>query len=73
MIREGNCYDNAAMESFFHSLKTEWTDHCHYESRSQAKLSIFEYIEMFYNTKRRHSYTNEMAPLQFEELHAKAA
>lgn len=64
----GNCYDNAAMESFFHSLKTEWVDHYHYPTREQAKGSVFEYIEIFYNRKRRHSYVNQMAPMQFEAL-----
>jgi len=73
MSRKGNCYDNAAMESFFHSLKTEWVGHQKYDTRSQAKSSIFYYIEMFYNRKRRHSYVDHMAPMQFEELHAKAA
>jgi len=72
MSLKGNCYDNAAMDSFFHSLKAEWTNHFNYESRSQAKSGIFEYVEMFYSTKHRHSYTNQLAPLQFEELHAKA-
>lgn len=64
----GNCYDNAAMESFFHSLKTEWVDHYHYSTREQAKGSVFEYIEIFYNRKRRHSYVDQMAPMQFEAL-----
>jgi len=64
----GNCYDNAAMESFFHSLKTEWVDHYPYLTREQAKGSVFEYIEIFYNRKRRHSYVNQMAPMQFEAL-----
>ena len=48
-----NCYDNAAMESFFHSLKTEWTDHNKYKTRDAAQGSIFKYIEVFYN---RQSY-----------------
>lgn len=64
----GNCYDNAAMESFFHSLKTEWVDHYQYATRERAKASVFEYIEIFYNRQRRHSYVNQMAPLQFEAL-----
>lgn len=64
----GNCYDNAAMESFFHLLKTEWVAHYRYQTREQAKASIFEYIEIFYNRKRRHSYVNQLAPLQFEAL-----
>lgn len=68
----GNCYDNAAMESFFHSLKTEWVDHCRYPAREQAKASVFEYIEIFYNRQRRHSYVNQLAPLQFEALQVAA-
>lgn len=66
MSRKGNCYDNAAMESFFHSLKTEWTDHRVYQTREQGKSSIFEYIEVFYNTKRRHFYVHQVSPLQFK-------
>lgn len=68
MSGRGNCYDNAAAESFFHSLKTEWVHHYKYATRQEAKASLFEYIEMFYNRKRRHSYVNQMAPMQFEEL-----
>ena len=68
MSGTGNCYDNAAMESFFHSLKTEWVNHHRYPTREQAKASVFEYIEIFYNRKRRHSYVNQLAPLQFESL-----
>ena len=56
------------MESFFHSLKTEWVDHYRYSNRDQAKASVFGYIEIFYNRKRRHSYVNQLAPLQFEAL-----
>lgn len=66
MSRKGNCLDNAAMESFFHTLKTELTHHENYRTRSQAKSSIFEYIEMFYNTKRRHSTINYLSPFEFE-------
>ena len=70
MSGTGNCYDNAAMESFFHSLKTEWVHHNKYQTREQAKASVFEYIEMFYNRKRRHSYIGQLAPMQFEEKQA---
>lgn len=52
MSGTGNCYDNAAMESFFHSLKTEWVHHYRYETRDVARCSIFEYIEVFYNRQR---------------------
>jgi len=67
MSRKGNCWDNAVAESFFHTLKTELVHHEDYRSRSQAKASIFEYIEVFYNRQRRHSHIGQMAPLAFEE------
>ena len=63
----GNCYDNAAMESFFHTLKTEHVYFEHYETREQAKQSIFEYIEVFYNRKRRHSTLGYLSPVMFEK------
>jgi len=66
MSRKGNCWDNAAAESFFHTLKTELVHHEDYCSRSEAKASIFEYIEVFYNRQRRHSHLGQMAPLAFE-------
>lgn len=69
MSRKGNCWDNAAMESFFHTLKTERTHHYHYRARDDARQSVFEYIETFYNTRRRHSYLNYMSPLDYEKYH----
>jgi transposase InsO family protein len=66
MSRKGNCYDNACMESFFHTLKTECVYSCSYHTRNQAIQSIFEYIEFFYNRKRLHSFLNYMSPCQFE-------
>lgn len=60
------CYDNAITETFFHSLKTEWTSFEHYETREEAHRSIFEYIEVFYNRQRRHSAIENMAPLKFK-------
>jgi len=66
MSRKGNCYDNAVMESFFHSLKTEWVHRHRYLTRQQAKNSIFYYIEIYYNRKRRHSFLNHMNPHQYE-------
>ncbi len=66
MSRKGNCWDNAVAESFFHTLKTELTHHEDYRTRSEAKASIFEYIEVFYNRQRRHSHIGQMAPLVFE-------
>jgi len=67
MSRSGNCWDNACAESFFHTLKAELIKHASYNSRREAELSIFEYIEIFYNRKRRHSYLNYMSPVKFEE------
>jgi putative transposase len=67
MSGTGNCYDNAAMESFYHTLKTEHIYCEHYETREQAKLSIFEYIEVFYNRQRRHSTLDYLSPLMFEK------
>jgi transposase InsO family protein len=67
MSRKGNCWDNAVAESFFHSLKTELVHHEDYHNRSKAKASIFEYIEVFYNRQRRHSYLGQIAPLTFEK------
>lgn len=68
MSRKGNCHDNAVMESFFHTLKTELTNHYRYKNPEQAKRSIFEYIEVFYNNERRHSYLNYKAPFEYESL-----
>jgi putative transposase len=65
MSRKGNCWDNAVAESFFHTLKTELVHHEDYRSRTEAKTSIFEYIEVFYNRQRRHSHIGQMAPLAF--------
>jgi len=66
MSRKGNCLDNAAMESFYHTLKTEHVYHHQYKTREDAKRSIFEYIEVFYNRQRRHSYLNYLTPNEFE-------
>ena len=62
----GNCYDNAAMESFFHTLKTEHVYFECYKTREQAKQSIFEYVEVFYNRQRRHSTLGYISPMIFE-------
>lgn len=67
MSSTGNCYDNAVTESFFHTLKTEWTNWEDYHTREEAKSSIFEFIEMFYNRKRLHSTLNYLSPVEFEE------
>ena len=67
MSRRGNCYDNAAMEPFFSSLKKEKTRGKVYNTREELKAEIFEYIEVFYNRVRRHSYLNYLSPVQFEQ------
>jgi putative transposase len=67
MSRKGNCWDNAVIESFFHTLKTECIHHKHFLSHAEAKEAIFDYIEVFYNRRRRHSYLNYKSPVEFEE------
>ena len=66
MSRSGNCWDNAAMESFFSSLKTERIGKKIYRSRAQAKADVFDYIECFYNPTRRHSTLGYLSPIDFE-------
>jgi len=69
MSRKGNCWDNACMESFFGSLKTEWLGDKKYKTREEAKNAIFNYIEMFYNRKRRHAALGYLSPAAYEELY----
>jgi putative transposase len=66
MSSKGNCYDNAITETFFHTLKTELTYFENYQTREEAKSSIFEYIEVFYNRQRRHSALDYKSPVDFE-------
>lgn len=66
MSRAGNVWDNAAMESFFSSLKTERTDRKTYRTRDEARADVFDYIERFYNPKRRHSTIGYLSPIEFE-------
>lgn len=68
MSRAGNCYDNAPMESFFGTLKTELVHHRRYVTRAEARTDIFEYIEVFYNRFRRHSALAYQSPVMFEQL-----
>jgi len=68
MSRKGICYDNAITESFFHTLKTEHVYFCQYRTREEAKRSIFDYIEVYYNRERRHSAIGYMSPDQFEKM-----
>lgn len=66
MSNKGDCWDNATMESFWSTLKTELVHHEHYATREQARASIFEYIEVFYNRKRLHSALGYKSPEAFE-------
>jgi transposase InsO family protein len=75
MSRKGDCWDNAVAESFFHSMKTEWTTRMLYRNRGDARSDVIHYIEMFYNSNRLHSYLNYKNPNDFEKnfMWAKAA
>ena len=66
MSRRGNCYDNAAAESFFSSLKKERVRRRIYATRQDARADLFDYIEVFYNRSRRHSYLGQVSPAEFE-------
>jgi putative transposase len=68
MSRSGNCYDNAYVESFFGTLKTELVHGERYRTRLEARLSIFEYVEVFYNRQRSHSALGYRSPEQYEKL-----
>jgi putative transposase len=67
MSRTGCCYDNAVMERFFWSLKHEWTKFESFENMEQARTSVFQYIETFYNRKRMHQSLEYLSPEQYEE------
>jgi len=69
MSRKGECHDNAVAESFFGTLKSELIYQTRYKTRDEARSSVFEYIEVFYNRVRRHSYLNYQSPLTFESAH----
>ena len=66
MSGRGNCYDNAPVESFFSSLKRERVRRQTYKTRDEAKADVFDYIECFYNRKRRHTYLGYISPVEFE-------
>ncbi len=70
MSRRGNCHDNAAMESFFQLLKRERIKRRIYSNHDEARADIFQYIEMFYNPKRRHSSNDGLSPVEFEKQYA---
>jgi len=67
MSRRGNCHDNAVAESFFQLLKRERIRRRTYKDREEARRDVFDYIEMFYNPKRRHGYNNRLSPIDYEK------
>jgi len=70
MSRKGNCWDNAVMERFFGTLKRECTSREHFKTHEEARTTIFEYIEAFYNRMRKHSTLGYLSPVQFEIVHS---
>ncbi len=71
MSRKGNPYDNAVLESFYRTLKRELVQDAHYDNPEQARMDIFKYIELYYNTKRIHSAIGWVSPCQFEAQNCK--
>lgn len=67
MSRKGDCYDNAVVESFFHTLKVEQVHHDDCRTCAEARSTLFDYIEIFYNRQCKHSYVNYQSPIEFEE------
>jgi putative transposase len=70
MSRAGDCWDNAVVESFFASLKTERVQHRHYRARTEAQTDVFDSIERFYNRKRRLSSLGYLSPAEYEQQNA---
>ncbi len=73
MSKRGDCWDNAAMESFFSSLKIERIYRKKYVTREEVRADVFDYIEMFYNPRRRHSTLGQISPVEFEKRYAALA
>jgi putative transposase len=72
MSRAANCYDNAVVESFFSTLKNELTLHERFMTRDEARAAIFDFIELFYNPVRQHSYLAGLSPVQFEKANKRS-
>ncbi len=66
MSKKGDCWDNAVAESFFHTLKVELVHRMRFKTREEAKAKIFEYVEMYYNTRRAHSTLGYLSPFEYE-------
>lgn len=73
MSRRGDCWDNSVAESFFSTLKKELIYHVRFETRQKARQEVFDFIEVFYNRQRMHSYLGYLSPVEFEAAAAKAA
>ena len=69
MSRRAECYDNAVVESFFGTLKQDLVYRTSWITRREARHAIHDYIEVFYNRRRRHSYLGNLSPVEFEKLH----
>jgi len=67
MSRRGNCHDNAVAESFFSLLKAERIKRKVYKTRNESRADMFDYIELFYNTRRRHGYNEGLSPVRYEQ------
>lgn len=73
MSRKGDCYDNAPMERFMNSFKNEWANHQKYDCAEDVRLSVFKYVEIFYNRERRHQALGYLSPAEFEMQQTHAA
>ncbi|MEO8187330.1 MAG: IS3 family transposase, partial [Burkholderiaceae bacterium] len=73
MSKRGDCWDNAAMESFFSTLKIERIHRKRYATREEVRADVFDYIERFYNPRRRHSTLGQISPIEFERRFADLA
>ncbi len=71
--RKGDCWDNAVMESFYRSLKTELVHQRNYTTKEETRREIFEYVEVFYNRQRIHSYLGCLSPVDYEAHGSRAA
>ncbi len=69
----GDCYDNALCETFFATLECELLDRRRFRTQAEARLVVFDFIEGFYNSHRRHSALDYLSPMRYEERHASAA
>ncbi len=66
MSRKGNCWDNAVAESFFHSIKTQMIHHCRFQNVAETEQALFNYIEVYYNRRRKHSTNGYKSPAHYE-------